>query len=133
MSFNVSNVGGTMTGGATMALTSAGVTQTGKVSFTTPTSTRLTPEYVYFRVSGGDAGNASNPGTAKATVSVAYADRTVAEGCCTTQAGFIVLEAEARWPLTLPEATVVEAYDLFRSLVNSAQFKDAFIKGTLPA
>lgn len=133
MSFNASNVGGTMTGGATVALTSAGVTQTGKVSFTTPSSTRLTPEHVYFKVSGGDPANAGNPGTAKANMSVAFADRSTAEGCCTATAGYIVFEAEGRWPLGLPEATLVEAYDLFRSLVNSAQYKDAMIKGTLPA
>lgn len=133
MSFDVLNVGGTMTGGATMALTSAGVTQTGKVSFTTPTSTRLTPEYVYFKVSGGDPGNAGNPGTAKTTMSVAFADRSVEEGCCTAVAGYIVGEVEFRWPLALPEATLIEAYDLFRSLVNSIQFKDAMTKGTLPA
>jgi hypothetical protein len=133
MSFNVANVGGTMTGGANVALTSAGVTQNGKVSFTTPSSTRLTPEHAYFKVSGGDPGNATNPGTAKTVMSVAFADRSVAEGCCTANAGYIVLEAEVRWPLGLPEATLVEAYDLFRSIVNSAQFKDAATKGTLPA
>lgn len=133
MSFNALNVGGTMTGGATVALTSAGVTQNGKVSFTTPTSSRLTPEHAYFKVSGGDPGNATNPGTAKTVMSVAYADRTIPEGCCVGSAGYIVLEAEARWPLGLPEATLIEAYDLFRSIVNSTEFKDAMTKGTVPA
>jgi hypothetical protein len=133
MSFNVGNVGGSMTGGATVALTPAGVTQNGKVSFTTPTSSRLEPQHVYFKVSGGDPGNATNPGTAKTTMSVAFADRTVSEGCCTANAGYIVFEVECRWPLALPEATLDEAYNLFRSLVNGAEFENAVTKGLLPA
>lgn len=133
MSFNVANVGGTMTGGATVALSSAGVTQTGKVAFTTPTSTRLTPQNVYFKVSGGEPANASNPGTGKTIVSVAYADRTTEEGCCTPAAGFIQFEVEVKWPLSLPQTTLQSAMDLFRSLVNGTQFSDAVIKGITPA
>lgn len=133
MSFNVANVGGSMTGGSTVALTSAGFTQSGKASFTTPDSSRLTPQNVYFKVTNGDPGNASNPGTGRTHIQIAFGSRTTPEGCCTPVAGFITFDLEVRWPLQLDIALVEEAYALFQALMFSQQTEDAIKLGVTPA
>jgi hypothetical protein len=128
---NLANVGGTMTGGATVVLTAAGLYAGGKASYTTPTHTRLTPQVIDFLVTPAST-TKDNPGVARSGLKIALANRVETEGCCDVQAGTIIIDVGLRWPLSQPESVVDEAIDLLQSLVFNTAFVDALKKGILP-
>lgn len=127
---NVANVGGTMTGGTTLALTLIGLTG-GKASFATPTHSRLEPETVDFLVTPAVT-NKTDPGVARSGLKISLANRLETEGCCGVQAGTVIIDVGLRWPLSQPESIVDTAIDLLQSLVFNTAFVDALKKGTLP-
>jgi hypothetical protein len=128
---NLANVGGSMTGGSTVVLTPAGLSANGKASYTTPSHTRLAPRTVDFlvtptKISGVD------PGTARSALRVYFADRTVAEGCCDTKVGSVIIEVSCKWSLNQPESLVDSAIDYLQSLVFDPAFVAGLKSGTLP-
>lgn len=131
MSVTLANVGGTTTGGASIALTSGGNSTGKRAVFYTPSHTRLAPREVDFLVEAAKTSN-TDPGVARAGVRIYFANRDVQEGCCTVQSGGVTLEVSARWSLNQPDSVVADALDYLRSAVFSQQFEDAIIKGILP-
>jgi hypothetical protein len=128
---NLANVGGSMTGGATVVLTPAGLYAGGKASFTTPDHTRLTPEVIDFLVTPAQT-TKDSPGVARSGLKIALASRVETEGCCDVQAGTVIIDVGLRWPLSQPESAVDDAIDLLQALVFNAAFTDALKKGILP-
>lgn len=131
MSVTVANVGGSMTGGSSVVLSYSGSPGYGKASFTTPTNTRLAPRTVDFLMTPAKS-TASDPGVARGGVKITFADRTSTEGCCTVQAGSVIIDLAVRWSLNQPETLVDDAIDVLQALTFNAAFIDAVKKGTLP-
>lgn len=125
------NKGGTMTGGATVVLTPAGLYAGGKASYTTPDHTRLEPQVIDFLVTQAVA-KGTDPGVARSGLKIALASRVETEGCCDVQAGTVIIDVGLRWPLSQPESVVDDAIDLLQALVFNAAFTDALKKGILP-
>lgn len=128
---NLLNEGGTLTGGATMVLTPAGLYAGGKASFTTPSHTRLTPQVVDFLVTQAST-TKNDAGTARSGLKIALANRVESEGCCDVQSGTVIIDVGLRWPLSQPEAIVDDAISLLQALVFNTAFVDALKKGVLP-
>lgn len=128
---NLLNKGGTMTGGSTVVLTPAGLYAGGKASFTTPNHTRLEPQTVDYLVTQAVA-TKNSPGVARAGLKIAFANRETAEGCCTVEAGTVIIDIGVRWPLNQPEAVLDDVLSYLPALVSSAAFSDAVKKGVLP-
>jgi hypothetical protein len=128
---NLLNKGGTMTGGATVVLTPAGLYAGGKASYTTPDHTRLEPQVIDFLVTQAVA-KGTDPGVARSGLKIAFANREQAEGCCTVQPGTVIIDVGLRWPLAQPEAVVDGAIAYLQALVFSTAFVDALKKGVLP-
>lgn len=127
---DLANVGGTMTGGSTVALTLSGITPN-KASFTAPSHTRLSPRTVDVFFTPSET-TAKDPGVARAGMKIYFADRTVEEGCCTVAAGSVIFDVSARWSLNQPETLVDDALEYLQSATFAAAFKDALVKGILP-
>lgn len=128
---NLLNVGGTLTGGSTVVLTPAGLSSGGKASYTTPEHSRLNPQVIDYLVKT-PVTTSKDPGVARSGLKVALANRVEAEGCCNVQAGTVIIDVDARWPLSQPESLVDDAIELVRALVMSTAFADAIKKGVLP-
>lgn len=131
MSITVANVGGTMTGGASVNLAFAGSPVSGKVDFVAPTHSRLSPREVSF-TSSKAATTPTDPGVARAGLKVSFGDREPVEGCCTVQQGNVIIDVGVRWSLNQPEALADEAIDMVQALVFTSAFMDAVKKGILP-
>lgn len=131
MSLTIANVGGTMTGGASVALTYAGSPVSGKVTFVAPSHTRLAPREVSLTASPANT-TPSDPGVARAALKVTFGDRETQEGCCNVQAGHVIIDVGVRWSLNQPEALADDAIEMVQALVFSAAFIDAVKKGILP-
>lgn len=131
MSLTVANVGGTLTGGASVALTYAGSPVSGKVVFVTPTHTRLAPREVSLTASPANT-TPSEPGVARTALKVTFGDRQSEEGCCTVQAGHVIIDLGVRWSLNQPEALADDAIEMVQALVFTQAFMDAVKKGILP-
>jgi hypothetical protein len=132
MSVTVANVGGTMTGGTSVALTYQGNLNAGKAVFTTPAHTRLAPRQVDFLVTQAVT-TSKDPGVGRGGVKITYGDRATEEGCCTVQQGSVIIDVGVRWPLNQPESLVDDAIDMLQALMFNAAFLDAVKKGVTPA
>lgn len=128
---NLLNVGGTLTGGSTVVLTPAGLYAGGKASFTTPTHTRLEPEVIDFLVTPAKTSK-TDPGVARSGLKISLANRVEEEGCCTVNAGTVIIDVGVRWPLGQPEAILDAAIQKLQALVFSQAFIDGAKKGVLP-
>lgn len=130
MSLSVSNVGGTLTGGATVVLA---LTQNvgNKVSFATPDHTRLAPREVSLSVTPAST-TLSDPGVARSALKVSYGDRLTSEGCCSVQSGHVIFDITSRWSLNQPESLVDDAVEMLQALVFNTAFIAALKKGILP-
>lgn len=129
---NVLNVGGTMTGGATVVLSASGLYAGGKASFTTPDHTRLNPQIVDFLVTPmQNAGNA-DPGVARSGLKVSFASRVTEEGCCTPRTGSVIIDVGFRWPLSQPDTVRDDAIELMQALWFNTSFLASLRNGTLP-
>lgn len=123
--------GATETAGTDVTLVPSGI-QPGKAVFADPDSTRLAPRNVTFTTSVSGTSN-TNPGIARASARISYADRSTEEGCCTVNAGAAVIDVGMSWALNQPEELALAAlYDL-RGMVFTQWFKDLWLKGMLPA
>jgi hypothetical protein len=132
MTQSLLNVGGTLTGGTTVALQNAGQnSSTGKSVFYTPAHTRLAAREVDFYVGTAKTTN-TDPGVARAGTRIMFANRDSVAGCCTAQSGSVIIDINARWSLNQPDTLVDEAIDYASSLINSPQFLEAIKKGFLP-
>lgn len=127
---NLSNWGGTMTGGATKALTLISL-NAGGAAFATPDHTRLEPETVTFYAQPAKS-TASDPGVARAGMKISLAQREAAEGCCTIQAGSVIVDVGIRWSLNQPETLVDDALKYLQSAAFTSALADAVKKGTIP-
>lgn len=134
MSVTLSNVGGTLTGGTSVSLTSGGITGNGNKSvFLLPTSTRLAPRELDFLVTPAKT-TSNDPGVARAGLKISFSDRVSSEeGCCTVQQGSVIIDVGVRWHLNQPETLVDEALDVLQSAVFLTAFSDAIKKGVLPS
>lgn len=132
MSLTIANVGGSLTGGENVALTYAG-NQTGtKASYVTPDHTRLTPQTVDFLMTPAKT-TAADPGVARGGMKIVFADRQTAEGCCTVQAGSVIIDLGVRWSLNQPETLLDDAWELFKAAVFNAATLAAIKQGILPS
>lgn len=129
---NLANVGGTMTGGSTVALTGAGSNAGTKVSFTTPAHTRLAPRQVDFLITPTAVKGGADPGVARSGLRIYFADRTTESGCCDPKVGSVIADVNLRWSLNQPESLVDEAIQYLQALVFNADFINGLKKGTLP-
>ena len=128
---NLANVGGSMTGGATVVLTPSGLSAGGKASYTTPNHTRLEPQVIDFLVKQATT-TKDDPGVARSGLKIALASRSTEEGCCGVTAGTIIFELSCRWPLGQPEALVDSAFDYMQALLFNQSTIDGLKLGTLP-
>jgi hypothetical protein len=128
---NLLNKGGTLTGGATVVLTPAGLYAGGKASYTTPNHTRLEPETIDFLVTPATT-TKTDPGVARSGLKIAFANRVTEAGCCGAQAGTVIFDIGMRWPLSQPSTVVDDAIQYLQALVFSTAFVDALKKGVLP-
>lgn len=131
MSVAVGNVGGTLTGGSTVTLSYVGSPTSGKASFITSASSRLAPRQVDFLTSPART-TASDPGVARGGLKVTFGDRQTSEGCCTVQAGNVIIDLGVRWSLNQPEQLLDDAIELLQGLVFTTEFIAAVKKGALP-
>lgn len=130
--FTLGNVGGTLTGGASVNLTAASSFKDGKASFVTPSHTRLEGRIVDVLVTQART-TASDPGVARGGLKIAFSDRESVEGCCSVSQGTVIIDANVRWPLSQPEALVDEAIEYLQALVFAPEFISAVKRGVLPA
>lgn len=128
---NIAHVGGTLTGGATVALSPSGI-QPGKSVFVTPSHTRLTPQIVQFTTTA-PVTTAKDPGVARSGLQISFAGRQTEEGCCTVQQGQVVADIGLRWSLNQPSTLVDDVVELLQGIVMDPSFKDALTKGVLPS
>lgn len=128
---DITNVGGTLTGGSTVALASSGMSSQGKASYATPDHTRVEPRTVDFLVKQATT-TANSPGVARSGIKIAFANRLEVEGCCDVKAGTVIIDVDVRWPLSQPETLVDDALSYLRALVHTTAFSDAVKKGILP-
>lgn len=131
MSLVLANVGGSLTGGSSQTFTYAGSPVAGKVSYVSPTHTRLTPRQLDLTMSNATT-TSKDPGVAKSGAKITFGDRSVESGCCTVSQGNVIIDLNLRWSLNQPEALVDEAIDALQALVFSTSFIDALKKGILP-
>lgn len=131
MSLTVANVGGTLTGGASVNLAFAGMVNAQKASFVLPTHTRLSGRQVDV-LSTPAATTAKDPGVARGGLKITMSDRQTEEGCCTVSQGSVIIDVGVRWSLNQPEALVDEAIENLRALVFTQAFMDSVKKGILP-
>jgi hypothetical protein len=87
---------------------------------------------VEFTTSGG-VPSGTNPGVARTGVKISFADRQVEEGCCTVQAGAVIVDLGVRWSLNQPDTLVDDVVSYLRGIIYTAAFVDAIKKGILPA
>jgi hypothetical protein len=132
MSLIVANVGGTLTGGASVTLTNAGNSAGTKASFVTPTHTRLAPRTVDILMQPAKTTNA-DPGVARGGMKIAFGDRLTEEGCCTVNSGTVIIDVGVRWPLNQAESLVDDSLEMLQALVFSPAFIAAVKTGILPA
>lgn len=123
-------IGATLTGGSVVALTPAGISP-GKSTFVGPGHTILEPESVDFTFTPPKT-TSSDPGTSRTGMKVSFANRTESEGCCTVQAGAVIVDLGVRWNLNQPTTLVDEVISYLRGLVYTTAFVDAVKKGVLP-
>lgn len=132
MSVVVNNVGGTLTGGASQTLASAGSTQPGKASFVLPSHTRLAARTVDF-LSTAARTTPTDPGVARGGLKITFSDRQTEEGCCNVQAGSVIIDLGVRWSLNQPESLLDDAIEELQALVFNASFIAAVKSGILPS
>lgn len=128
---NLAHVGGSLSGGATVVLTPAGLTAPGKSTFTVAGHTLLEPKTVDF-LSTRPTVTASDPGTARNGLKIVLANRVEEEGCCTVKAGNVIVDLSLRWPLSQPESVVDEIISLLQALVFDAGFVNQLKTGVPP-
>lgn len=131
---NVANVGGSLTGGSTVALAFGGITAAGKFSkatFVHPDHTRLEPRMVHITATAPTVSK-DDPGVARGTLQIAFANRVEAEGCCDVKAGTVIVDVGLRWPLSQPESLVDDVWALLAPLFSTAAVKTALVDGVLP-
>lgn len=132
MTVTVANVGGSMTGGSSVALTYQGNPQVGKATFSHPNNTRLTPRVVDFLVTPAVT-TSKDPGVGRGGLKITFGDRQTEEGCCNVQQGSVIIDVGVRWALNQPESLVDDAIALLRAVLFNTAFTDAVKKGTLPS
>lgn len=126
------NINPTVTGGTAKTLTSSGPSGPGKVSFVSPDHTRLKPRVIDFGVTNPNPQRNGDPGVARTTVKLTWADRETAEGCCTVSTGSNIIDLSIRQALNQDEALLIDELAYFRAIVNSTEFTDLWQKGILP-
>lgn len=131
MTLAINNWGGTLTEGATKELSFSGSPVAGKVSFVTNEHTRLAARQVDFTASNAVT-TATNPGVARSGMKITFGDRQTAAGCCTVEAGNVIVDVGVRWSMNQPEALVDGALEALRALVFSTAFEQAVKRGILP-
>lgn len=127
----VVKVGATLTGGTDKTLSFSGMPLAGKSSFVAPGSTRLAPRTVDF-LTNVPVTTKTDAGVARGGLKVTFSDRLVEEGCCTVQAGSVIIDVGVRWSLNQPESLVDEAIQYLQGLVFTQAFIDSVKKGVVP-
>lgn len=130
MSLVVANVGGTLTGGASVTLNFAGNSDGKKAAYTHPDHTRLAPRVVDVLMKPAKTTNA-DPGIAQGGLKITFGNRQTSSECCTVQSGNVIIDTNVRWPLNQPETLVDDAIELLQALVFTQAFKDSVKKGIL--
>jgi len=120
-----------MTGGSTVALTPAGITAPGKSTYTIAGHTLLNPKTVDFFTTRPKTQNTS-PGTARNGFTIRLANRVTEEGCCTVEAGTVIIDVNVRWPLNQPQTILDDAVKYLQALVNNSAFVSQVSSGVLP-
>jgi hypothetical protein len=120
-----------MTGGLSQTLTAGGIPTPGKAVFFTPTHSRLAQRQVDFLSTPAKTTNV-DPGVARGGMKVTFGDRTSTEGCCTVNAGSVIIDVGVRWSLNQPETLVDEAITELQALVFTPAFIAAVKQGILP-
>lgn len=127
----LANVGGTLTGGTSVVLTNAGNPTGTRAVFYTPAHTRLAAREVDLTVQQAKTTD-SDAGVARAGAKILLANRDPVSGCCSVQAGSVIIDINARWSLNQPATLVDEALELALSVIKSAEFANAIKLGILP-
>lgn len=126
---NLLNVGGTLTGGSTVAYTPAGVSP-GKSVFVGPNHSRtrtdqfsLTASQTPPNTKTGAAGQ-GRVGTQLLQLIPVAAE----EGCCTTKVASFQVDTSVKTSSDFTDAQVDTSIDLYRALVMTAEWKNAVKK-----
>lgn len=125
--------GATLTGGSSVTLTPSGI-QPGKSTFVGPGHSRLTPDVVEITTSQ----NPGNPktgvvGQARTGVKIRRENSSTAEGCCTVQSDYAIIDLGVRFSLTAQGASAAEAaWDRLKALSFKDVILNAVLDGVLP-
>lgn len=132
---NLENVGGTLTGGSTVALIAANSGSNAKVSFVTPQHSRAAPRQIDFMVTPTTRDPKSGALLqARSAAKITFGDTAADDACCTgDKFGTVIFDVGARWQMQVGEATVDSAVDYLRAVVNSPAFVSALKRGILPS
>lgn len=122
--------GATLTGGATVALSPAGV-QPGKSVYVAPGNSRLAIRRVEFSATTGSS-NGKDLGTARSGMKITFADREADDGCCTVKQGAVIIDLGLRWDLSQSEASAEAVLAYLQGLVFTTEFHDLLVKGNVP-
>lgn len=122
-------LGATLTGGTTTTVAPSAFNGN-RVTFTTPTHTRLQPQTIQFSVAQAPLGG-KDP-VASAGMKIVFAERVTEEGCCTVREGAATADFGFRWNLSQSVDTVDDVLEYLRGLVFTTEFRDMIVKGILP-
>lgn len=130
---NLLNVGGTLTGGTTVAYTPYGVSP-GKSVFVGPDHSRTGVDQISLTASA-TPGNTKlgTPGTSRVGTQVKWSQPLVSEGCCTAVTKDIQFDTQARCNSAATDTDVDDAIDIYRALVYTAAWKAAVKQMILPS
>lgn len=131
MSVEVTNVGGSMSGGVSKTLVFAGSPVAGKMSYQVSGSTVIAPRKVDFTVTQ-PAISSATAGQLKAGIKTQASNRTSEEGCCTATVGFIKAETAFAWDLSQDAALFDELYDLHVATLAMSSTRERIKQGLLP-
>lgn len=126
---DILNVGGTLTGGATLIATEAAASG-GKSLFTLPGHSRLEVRTLELSTNT-DSARGTNP-VGRAAVKVVFGNRITEDGCCTVKSGNHIIDLGVRYALTQDVSVLDDCIDVVRAFVFSDEFEAMVKSGVVP-
>lgn len=129
MSKSIANVGGSLTGGATVVLVPAGISGS-KSSYQVTGSTRAVPKLVAF-VSVPSQTTKTGTSNARSEFKVTIGEDISEEGCCATVIPLFILDLGARIPNGISATTIEEGLNLAAAMLLDSGVRSMFTTGLL--
>lgn len=130
---NLLNVGGTLTGGSTVAYTPAGVSP-GRSVFVGPDHSRNAIDQISLSTSATPGNTKTGvPGISRGGTQMRRSKSVTSEGCCTAAVSLVQFDTQAQCNSNASDADVDAAIDLYRALVYTAAWKAMVKQMILPS